>query len=267
MAGPTTLFTAIILAGDRTSSDPVAEAAGVPCKAFIPVGGRPMVLRVLDALSAAQEVGTIMLCGPSQKLIELQPELKALIAEGRLIWTAGQSTPSLSTYHTLQSVPDGLPALVTTADHALLTSQIVDFFCGNARRMGCDLAVGLTSYQEVASAFPETKRTAMKFKDGAYCGCNLYGFLNPRSHRAAQFWRQVERERKKPLRMMRILGWRTVARYLLGRFSLDEGLKQLSHKLEIRIRAVMLPFPQAAVDVDTADDWHFVQSILDRQAL
>jgi GTP:adenosylcobinamide-phosphate guanylyltransferase len=260
------LFTAIILAGVRPTGDPVAEAAGVPCKAFIPVGGRPMVLRVLDALSAAQEVGTIMLCGPSQKLIELQPELKARIAEGRLIWVAGQSTPSLSTYHALQSVPDGLPVLVTTADHALLNSQIVDFFCGNARRMGCDLAVGLTSYQEVASAFPETKRTAMKFKDGAYCGCNLYGFLNPRSHRAAQFWRQVEQERKKPLRMMRILGWRTVARYLLGRFSLDEGLKQLSHKLEIRIRAVMLPFPQAAVDVDTADDWHFVQSILDRQA-
>ena len=47
----------------------------------------------------------------------------------------------------------------------------------------------------------------MKFKDGAYCGCNLFGFLNPRAHRAAQFWRQIEQERKKPLKMMRILGW------------------------------------------------------------
>ena len=260
------LFTAIILAGVRSTGDPVAEAAGVPCKALIPVGGRPMVLRVLDALRAAQQIGAIMLCGLSEKSIELQPELKTRIAEGSLKCLAGQSTPSLSTYHALKSAPDGLPVLVTTADHALLTSQIVDFFCGEARRMGCDLAVGLTPYKAVISAFPETKRTAMKFKDGAYCGCNLYGFLDPRSYRAAQFWRQVEQERKKPLRMMRIMGWWTVARYLMGKISLDEGLKKISHKLEIRVRAVMLPFPQAAVDVDTTDDWHFVQSLVDKQA-
>ncbi len=260
------LFTAIILAGVRPTGDPVAEAAGVPCKAFIPVGGRPMVLRVLDALEAAQQIGTIMLCGPSQKSIAQQPELKARIAEGRLRWVASQSTPSLSTYHALQSAPDGLPILVTTADHALLTSEIVDFFCGQARRIGCDLAVGLTPYKEVLSAFPETKRTAMKFNDGAYCGCNLFGFLNPCSYRAAQFWRQVEKERKKPLRIVRILGWWTVARYRLGRISLDEGLKQISDKLEIRVRAVMLPFPQAAVDVDTAGDWHFVQNLVNKQA-
>ena len=45
-----TPFTAIILAGDRTSGDPLAEAAGVACKSLVPVGGRPMVLRVLDSL-------------------------------------------------------------------------------------------------------------------------------------------------------------------------------------------------------------------------
>ena len=40
-------FTAIVLAGDRVPGDPVARAAGVPCKALAPVGGVPMVLRVL----------------------------------------------------------------------------------------------------------------------------------------------------------------------------------------------------------------------------
>ena len=43
-------FTALVLAGDRTPDDPVARAAGVPCKALALVGGRPMVSRVLDAL-------------------------------------------------------------------------------------------------------------------------------------------------------------------------------------------------------------------------
>ena len=54
MQKSTTPFTAIVLAGDRTSGDPLAEAAGVACKSFVPVGGRPMVLRVLDSLERIQ---------------------------------------------------------------------------------------------------------------------------------------------------------------------------------------------------------------------
>ena len=265
MTETTTPFTAIVLAGKRPGIDPVAEAAGVACKSFAPIGDRPMVHRVLDTLAAARQVGTRILCGPSQSMIDQEPELKARIERGEVKWIANRSTPSLSTYHALQSVPDGRPVLVTTADHALLTAEIVDYFCAEARRIGGDVVIGLTLYEGVVSAFPESKRTGIKFKDGAYSGCNLFAFLNPRAHRAARFWRRIEQERKRPFKMMRILGWRTVVRYRLGRISLEESLERISRKLQIRARAVMLPFPQAAVDVDTADDWQFVQSLVKKR--
>jgi GTP:adenosylcobinamide-phosphate guanylyltransferase len=265
MVGSTTPFTAIILAGDRTSSNPLTEAAGVACKSFVPVGGRPMVLRVLDTLDAASQVGSCILCGPSQTLIKQEPDLNARIKADHVKWVASQATPSLSTYHALQSLPDSTPVLVTTADHALLTTQIVDVFCSEARQAGCDLAVGLASHTQVASAFPETKRTAIKFKDGAYCGCNLFGFLNPQAHIAAKFWCQIEQERKKPLKMMRALGWWTVLRYLLGRMSLSDALEHISRKIGIRAGAVILPFPEAAVDVDNINDWRFVKNLVAKQ--
>jgi GTP:adenosylcobinamide-phosphate guanylyltransferase len=154
MESSTTPFTAIVLAGDRTSGDPLAEAAGVACKSFVPVGGRPMVLRVLDTLNAASQVGSLILCGPSQALIEQEPELNASIEAGRVKWIASRATPSSSTYHALQSLPHNTPVLVTTADHALLTTQIVDVFCAEAHRTGCDVAVGLASHEQVATAFP-----------------------------------------------------------------------------------------------------------------
>ena len=260
-------FTVIILAGRRPGNDRVAQAAGVACKSFAPIDGRPMVHRVLDALASAQQVGTRILCGPSQSLIELEPQLKARIETGEVKWIDSHPTPSLSTYHALQTIPEGKPVLVTTADHALLTPQIVDHFCSEARRLPSDVAVGLTAYDGVMAAYPETRRTAIKFKDGAYCGCNLFGFLTPSSDRAAQFWRQLEQERKKPLRMMRILGWWTIVRYLLGRITLNNGLEELSSKMQTRVRAVLLPFPQAAIDVDTVDDWHFVQSLAKKQTI
>ena len=259
------LFTAIILAGVRPKGDPVAEAVGISFKAFIPVGGRPMVLRVLDALEGSRQIGKRILCGPSQQSIAQQPELKARIAEKRLQWVPGQPTPSLSTHHILQSLSDTAPVLVTTADHALLHTAIIDYFCAEALRTKCDVVVGLASHAEVIAAFPETKRTAIKFRDGSYCGCNLFGFLNPQSYKAAQFWRQVEQERKHPLKMMRILGWRAVVRYLAGKMPLNDALGYLSKQMRLRAGVVMLPFPEAAVDVDTVDDLRFVQSLVAKQ--
>ena len=265
MAGPTTPFTAIILAGKRPGPDPVAEAAGVSCKSFAPIGGRPMVHRVLDTLAAAGQIGPRILCGLSLSLIGQEPELKSRIDKGEVKWIAGHSTPSASTYHALQSAPDGPPVLVTTADHAFLTAQIVDYFCSEVRRMECDVVAGLTLYKSVTSAFPETKRTAIKFKDSAYSGCNLFAFMNPRAYSVATFWRQIEKQRKKPLHMMRILGWWPVVRYLTGKLSLNDGLEHLSNRLGIHAGAVILPFPEAAVDVDTVDDWKFVQALVKKQ--
>ncbi len=260
-----TPFTALILAGDRTDGDPLAVAAGVACKSLVPVGGKPMVLRVLDSLEAASEVGSIILCGPAQKFINQEAELKTRIDSGRIKWIANQATPSSSAYHALQSLSDNAPVLVTTADHALLTARIVDAFCTDARRSGCDVAVGLASKKMVTAAFPETKRTAIKFKNGAYCGCNLFGFLNSQGYIAAQFWRRVEQQRKKPLRMMRMLGGRAVIQYLSGRMSLTDALDHISSIMGIRAGAVILPFPEAAVDVDTVDDWLFVKNHLAKQ--
>ena len=146
MMDPTAAFTAIILAGKRPGLDPVAEAAGVACKSFAPVGGRPMVHRVLDALADSRQVGQRILCGPSESLILQEPELKARLQSGEIKWIDSHPTPSLSTYRALQAFPARKPMLVTTADHAMLTPQVVDYFCDESSRLSCDLAVGLTAY-------------------------------------------------------------------------------------------------------------------------
>ena len=42
--------TALVLAGQRRGTDPMAAAAGLSHKALLPVAGVPMLLRVLAAL-------------------------------------------------------------------------------------------------------------------------------------------------------------------------------------------------------------------------
>jgi hypothetical protein len=75
------------------------------------------------------------------------------------------------------------------------------------------------------------------------------------------FWRRVEQQRKNPLKVMSILGWLTVLRYMLGSLTLMDVIDRLSQRLGCKAGIVVMPFPEAAIDVDTKIDWHFVEQI------
>ncbi len=221
-----------------------------------------MVLRVVDALTAAREVGEIYLSGPPEPIVNQTAALVRLIESGKIKWYANQATPSTSAYQVLKRLPAEAPVLLTTADHALLTPRMVDYFCKEARTTSCDVIAGVARHETVTDTYPQTRRTATRLQDDAYCGCNLFAFLTPRARQAADFWRQVEAERKKPLRVIRILGWAAVLRYLTGRLSLDDALSGISRRLGFNAGAVMMPFAEAAVDVDSVSDLELVESIV-----
>jgi hypothetical protein len=246
-------FTAVVLAADRTGEDPVARAAGVPCKALAPV-----------ALAASRQVGTCLLCGPPAAIVERAPLVRQRLAAHGIDWLAPQATPSTSALSALNSIHEGTPVLLTTADHALLTPAMVDHFCREALATGCDVVAALASHALVMAQYPGMRRTRTRFSDGAFCGCNLFAFLTPESRAAADLWRQVENERKRPLKMIGRLGWRVVLRYLMGRLSLKDALRLVSERMGLKIGAVILPFPDAAVDVDSVSDWHFAEAIAAR---
>ncbi|MCP4626963.1 MAG: NTP transferase domain-containing protein [bacterium] len=258
-------FTALVLAADRGPDDPVARSAGAPCKSLTPVAGIPMVFRVINALETTSEVGTITLCGPPEPIVNQTLDLADLIAAGNVKWYANQATPSTSAYHVLQQLPQEVPVLLTTADHALLNARIVDHFCRHARDTGCDVVAGIARHEVVAAAYPQTKRTATRLAEGAYCGCNLFAFLTPRARLAANFWRQVESQRKNPLRVIKILGWAAVLRFVMGRLTLPEALDRLSHRLGFKAGAVIMPFAEAAVDVDSVSDLKLVERIVSKK--
>ena len=143
-----TLFTAVVLAADRELDNPVRSSGGnTSCKAFAPVRGVPMVLRVLDALKNSDSVGKCVLCGPAWPLIERENELRNRITSGQLTWINHEATPSSSAYKVMQSLPSDTPVLLTTSDHAMLSPKIVDYFCRQARESDRDVVAALVPPQ------------------------------------------------------------------------------------------------------------------------
>lgn len=260
------LFTAIVLAADRETNNPVAKAAEVRCKSLAPINGTPMILRVLEALSSSSKVVNKLLCGPPRDILDQEPQLGDYVASGKASWMENQATPSLSAHESMKSLPLNSAILLTTSDHALLTPKIVDYFCHEAQGSGCDVVVGLARHETVMAAYPETSRTAYHFKDGDYCSCNLFAFLTPRSRSVPSFWRRIEQQRKNPLLVISALGWITVVRYLLGNLTLPEAMDRISNLLGCKAGFVIMPYPESAIDVDTASDWILAQQIAEKNS-
>jgi len=254
-------FTAIVLAADRKAADPLVDASGVCCKAMIKIDGTPMLERVVKALMGSDRVGDIVISGPQEQQLPGSDFLADALARGAIRWTSPQDSPSNSAYQTMKSLPARTPVLVTTADHPLLRADMVDEFLQRSVATGADVAVGVTDYASINARFPAAKKTVTRFRDGGYCGCNLFAFMTPASHRVAAAWRRVEQQRKNPLRIIGQLGWWSVLRYLLGWLTLNRALGELSQRLHVAIAPVHLPYPEAAIDVDSIADQQLVEDI------
>ena len=255
-------ITAIVLAGDRTKADSLINHTKAGSKAMIDLDGTPMVRRVLNSLRVAKVVKSICLAGPEASEVATDAALQQWIDDGEISWREPGISPSTSAYEAMQALPPEEAVLLTTADHPLLTPEIVDAFGRQSLADDVDITVGLAPYALVAEAYPGIKKTVLRFSDGDFCGCNLFAFITPEGRRAAKFWRKIEQERKKPLVVIGLLGWWAVIRYRLGLLSLEEALAKLSKRLGLRIRAVILPYANAAIDVDSVADLMLVKGSL-----
>ena len=252
-------YTALILAGSRGAADPVALAARLPHKALVPIAGRAMVLRVIDTLRQIPEVGRIVLCIDDPRIVTSLPELQAAVEAGEIATVAAAHSPAASVLAALKRVSEPLPLVIATADHPLLTAEMVRYFLG---ALGdAEAAATVATEALIAPAYPQTRRTYVRLKDGAYSGCNLFAFVSPDAARAAQFWTEVERYRKQPWRLFAAAGPWSLLLFLLRRLDLAAAVARLSHTLNLRLRVVTLPFAEAAIDVDKPSDLALVEKI------
>lgn len=239
---------ALILAGSRGGQDPVAAYAGVTDKALIELNGLSMLARVVAALRQAG-IGRIAV---SAQADTVRAEAGRCGAEA----IDAQVGPSASTAAGLRAL--GAPLIVTTGDHALLKPEWVRAFVEQVPA-GCDVAVLLARRDAVQAAAPGSRRTYLRFADGDWSGCNLFYLATPRAEAAIRLWQSVEKDRKRPWRIVRRLGPVLLLRYLAGRLTLAEAVAQLGRRAGVVAAAVPCPDGLAAVDVDKPADLDFVR--------
>jgi GTP:adenosylcobinamide-phosphate guanylyltransferase len=236
------------MAGSRGGGDPLAMASGVASKALAPVAGTAMLARVLRTLDAAASVERVVVCG-----LDNDAARDAIDDASGIEVVPGEGTPGASAATAIATLGLTPPLLVTTADHPLLAVATVDAFCERAAAINADVTFGLVPAALVHAAFPAIRRTAYRFRDGGFVGCNLYALLTPKGCEAPALWAEVEAHRKRPWRLVGTLGYGTLLRFFLGRLALADLTGLVFARTGLRVRPIFLTDPAAGFDVDTPE--------------
>ncbi|WP_156679469.1 NTP transferase domain-containing protein [Sphingomonas profundi] len=243
--------TALVLAGRRDGAlDPLAAAAGTALKCLVPVAGRPMIVHVLEALAAAPLIGRIIVSTNDGAAVAAVPEVRALIAQGRLDIVPAHA-------NLVDSVTAGLadarfPVLVTTADNVLLGPDSIAAIARDARAADADVAVAFTRRASVLAAHPDGQRRFYRFADDAYSNCNSYWIGRPGALAAAEVFRRGGQFAKHPWRIVRAFGLVNLIRFRYGIGTLEAAFRRFSRRFGLAIAPVILADGAVAIDVDNA---------------
>jgi CTP:molybdopterin cytidylyltransferase MocA len=251
------------LAGRRPGEDRFAGAHNVAAKALIPVGGEPMLGRVARTLLDSPSVGRIVVLSQQAEAL-LTGGLAWMADEPRIATAEAGDGISASVAAVAGSAAAPYPVLATTADHPLLTPEMIEAFIAGAA--GADAAFAMVERRTVESVHPGTRRTWLKAADGHYSGANLFAFMTVRSRSGIESWARAEKDRKRALRLLSYLGPAIFLRAVTRTISLDAAAEWAGRKAGVRLKAVPLPFAEAAIDVDKPADLELAERILAARA-
>ena len=249
-----------MLAGSRPGGDPLAASFGTDLKALIPVAGEPMVRRPVEALLANDKIGSVTVLAQQVERIAA-----TLPSDPRLTVRGSDNTIAATLLVLCDDPATRWPLLITTADHALLDGAMIAEFCDCAA--GADIAIGVVERRRLMARLPQSKRTWIAFRGGAYSGANLFALGTPKAARAIALWRAVEQDRKKGWRLLLALGPTLFLGAALRLLTVDQAVARIGRRLGLTIKAVQMSDPLAAVDVDKPSDHQLVEAILAGRAV
>lgn len=249
---------AIILAGSRPGRDLMADAAGVPLKALVPVAGETMLSRVARTLLTHREIGRVLILAQDTELLARRSQGVEWQTDPRVELVTSNSGISSSLAAALGK--SGYPALATTADNVLLTHAMIDSFIEGAK--GADVAVGMVERRVLLDRYPASRRTWLKFRSGWWSGANLFWLANDKVRPLLSLWQKIEQDRKKGMKIVAAFGPMLLLGAALRLLTIHRAAAMAGRRFGLDARIVPMPQPEACIDVDKPADLELAEGII-----
>ncbi|MEG0830946.1 MAG: hypothetical protein RSF75_01200 [Acidaminococcaceae bacterium] len=232
------MYDAIILAGG--TSPWLQGLAGTKYRSVASLGGRPMLLYIVEALCACPEIGRLVVAGPLQELAQLA------LAAAQL---SAANDPAAKAEFDTEDIP-------------LLSAAAVTDFLRQTAKQQAELFYTIIPQDVCQKAFPGSKRTYVALKDGVFTGGNMFLATRASALQGQKTGEALYAMRKKPWQLCSWLGWAFVFKLLLRRLTLQEVELRASELLGFCGRAIVSNFAEVGMDVDKKEDWQVVERVL-----
>lgn len=229
---------AVVLAGGGPEP---RLAPGLPNKAFLPIGGMPLVVRVTQAVINCGAIDRVVAVGPAEELsgildpsVEIVPERETLVGniEAAAAHLGGRGK-----------------VLALASDLPLITPEAVGDFL--ARCSGdADFYYSVATQAAIERRFPTARKTYVRLADGMFCGGSAMVVSLEVLERVRPLIEQMISARKKPWQLAQMFGMTTIMKLASGRLAIAEVEKRAQEIAGVRARAVILDGPELVLDVD-----------------
>lgn len=261
---------------DTPLVDAVIAAGGVPqpgeplypftqgrSKALLPMGGRPMIQWVLDALSGAACVRSIVVAGlaPNEAPLVARQPLGFIPNQGSMI-----ANIEAGARWVLERQPDARWLLAVSSDIPTLKPHMIEWLVQTCLETDHEAYYSLVPHHLMEQRFPGSRRSFFRLKDGRFTGSDmnllqlaLVGHYHPA-------WQAVVAARKHIGQQARLIGLGTLLLYLTGQLSIAEAEKRVQQRLGIRGRVLVCPFAEIGMDVDRPNQYELLKRELEAPA-
>ncbi len=237
-------LTTVVLAGG--AADELCPP-GVPNKAFVEIAGKTLLERTLEALRTAPSVGRIIAVAP---IAAHQHMALALADECRP--DGARIKDSLESG--LRGLPPDEDVLISTSDLPILNEIAIQDFIRRALAKDADLTYGCLEKRVHLARYPQVPHTWATLADGTFCGGGFIT-IRPRIYpQLGQFIEKLGQARKNPLALASLFGWDILLAFALRRLTIARAEERASKLIGARVRAVISPYAETAVNVDRVSD-------------
>jgi len=232
--------------GMPTPEDPLYPYCNGLPKAMIPIGDKPMIQWVLDALAAAKLIDRVVLIGLSDEIqVEYPREIVRIEDQGSMVANIMAGAKTLLAFEN-----PGQYALVTASDIPSVTPQAIDWISEQTVKAQKDLVYTVVTQEVMEKRFPGSKRSFIPLKDMKICGGDVNAICLAKVNYENPMWRKLIDARKNALKQAALLGIGTLFLILFKAITLAKAEKRICKQLDVNGMVLPSPYAELAMDID-----------------
>lgn len=245
---------AVVLAGARNMGA-LKDCSASLYEAGIEIAGRPMVDLVVETLLSVKRIERIAVVIPEGVLSDsVLSKVWATVSPG--------NTMVDSFFKAVAALQSDEPVLGVTSDIPLISPEAIDDFLDRCDQRPADIHYPYVQREINEAKYPGVRRTYIHLKDGVFTTGNI-ARVDPKALREHEtLLKQAVELRKKPIKLVKMLGFKFVVKLLLRELTVAEIEHRVGEILQLRAAGVASPYPEVGIDVDKPSDLELARKAL-----